>query len=456
MLTLSGLKFGATRSAAAAILAIGCLVGGAAAMTDFPTLLSELDSDVLAQRDRAAQELRRLLSSEVDPDAAKQTEAQIAQAMREGQLSLEQRLRLQELMYENFVRTPRAAIGVQFVIPQIHAQGVELGMLFEGFPAKDQGLLQPGDVITQVDGMSLLDNDAHAIAQDGTTLAQNRLRSYIISHEPGDVVKMTVVRRLPSANPQAAAPRPDQLGGVNMLITEGPGRNAEIVTMRVPLGSFSQLRNGAPFPNDNAVEEAFARRLERLGVPPLESPSVSTGVDRRQWFASARTIVADRPFNLNPAAEAPGAFEHVESSLPVRTELADAGGAVQAAPRLIQGRPMNPAQKVRMRVVPNDPVFQLKGRPPVHRAEAPLENALPQLPAGGGPRALEIANLLNVMSQLQAQADEAVRRAKDDTLSEADRRTAAEELEDLQARISSLDSAVRRVLEQQAKPAQKP
>jgi hypothetical protein len=100
-------------------------------------------------------------------------------ALKRDNLTLEARTRLLAIARQRFFRTPRAALGFQFG-GQLRDR-IVVGQTFPKFDAF--GKLEEGDMIVVADGFKLEGPGARPL-----------LQSIIISHEPGEVLKL-VVRR---------------------------------------------------------------------------------------------------------------------------------------------------------------------------------------------------------------------------------------------------------------------
>lgn len=150
-------------------------------------------------------------------------------------LCLEARARLQTVLLERFEKTPRAGLGASFNRDSSGA-GIVLQLVVAEFPARD--FLQAGDILTDVDGMSL-----------GQDNGQFLLRAAILSRDPGELLPLTVMRE---------------------------GRRTAV---RVPLGSYSDLQN-SQIVDRETLQMAWEMRLRRLGLarPQEQAPIVIQGV----------------------------------------------------------------------------------------------------------------------------------------------------------------------------------
>lgn len=206
------------------------------ASRDLTPLLRALDSDSLEERESAIEQLgnnpvvtlREVLGLLKDVSA----------------LSPEQRARLLDLARQMFQDSPRAAMGIQF--GGTVDTGVAIAMLIDGFDASRQ--LRPGDVIE---------------AANGEPLSQNRLRSVIVSHDPGESMALRIKRTDPSGE-------------------------SETLDVSIVLGSFNRLRGGG-FLDTQTLDEAWRVRLARAGIAGTSvGETIGNGIDREAWLASAR------------------------------------------------------------------------------------------------------------------------------------------------------------------------
>jgi hypothetical protein len=202
-----------------------CLAAGTASAQDGGTLdtrppatelIARLDSPVFAARQRALADL--LGRDELTLDAAEWM-------LTEPTLSPEQRLRLERLALEVFARGPRAAVGIRF--PPETEGPVRIQEVLAGFPASV--VLRAGDQILDADGMSMV--------------RQATFRAAILSHAPGEVMPMTVLRE---------------------------GASFEV---QVPLASFAALTGAAP-PRPGDLLAAWTLRRARDAIEPLDAPVV--------------------------------------------------------------------------------------------------------------------------------------------------------------------------------------
>ncbi|MBL8764723.1 MAG: PDZ domain-containing protein [Phycisphaerae bacterium] len=191
-----------TMGIAAVSLGAGSVPAGAE--PDLSALVARLGSEGFLDREAASEELGQLLGV-----GLKEIETQLARR----DLSAEQRERLSVVAWSRFVSSARGAVGVEFdrQLPRWYV----VQRTIERFPAAKA--LEAGDIIVEIDG--------HALAGQYA----NDLRPRIISRDPGDTVRMVVLR--------------------------GDQR----LTLDVTLGSFGDL-DQAMFGEDDLVTAWLARR----------------------------------------------------------------------------------------------------------------------------------------------------------------------------------------------------
>jgi hypothetical protein len=146
----------------------------------------------------------------------------------------EQRQRLLNIAMARFYSEPRAGLGFE-TDGQAQERGVGVRNVVAGFPAA--GVLQAGDRIMAVNGVQLPNFAA--------------IRPIIVSHDPGDVLALSVIR-----------------GG-------------ETLNLRVPLGSFNQLRNSML--DQSVLASAWELRSRRLRGQP--AGPIASGLGLTDWVA---------------------------------------------------------------------------------------------------------------------------------------------------------------------------
>jgi hypothetical protein len=191
-------------------------------------ILARLDSDDLATRERASIDLQTDVRLTLDALQRRVTDSS-------RPLTAEQQLRVNEIALRLFKQTPRGAMGVSFAREQTEA-GVTIGMAIDGFDA--QRVLRPGDIIRELSGVPVFTHD--------------EARAVIVSHDPGDEVRMTILR------------------------------NNEPMEVTVRLGNFQDLQNAMPV-SDRTLRDAWAYRCQRTGQMSATGTPIDAGLTQTQW-----------------------------------------------------------------------------------------------------------------------------------------------------------------------------
>ena len=199
----------------------------------------------------------------------------IERAIASPDLPLEARVRLMPLARAKFEEQPRAALGVEF---DLSPSRTLIRRVLPNFPAAK--VLAPGDEIIAVNGRLITEpaadfgmGNAGNAGNMGLRWGAAPVRPHIIGREPGEVIKMTVVRW----GQQALARQPQQGGFIvnnrGEIVpappapqpNDGAGKLAEpeTVELEVPLGRFSDLANTQPI---QPVEVADAWRLRIAAI----------------------------------------------------------------------------------------------------------------------------------------------------------------------------------------------
>lgn len=210
---------------------------------DLARLVALLDSPQHAARAEAT------LALKIDE---RFTLARLEAALRNPDLTPEQRERLLDVHKARFERTPRAAMGVQFdyTLPQ----RVVIGLTHEPFHVSK--VLRPGDMITAADGVRLHGPDASGV-----------MRALILSHDPGDEVPVEVRR-----------------GAERLNVTIRLGRWAD----------FGGNARGAPVESD--IRVSWNARIARAlaGLPRHGGEPIPTGLTAAQWAEMERAAQVRR------------------------------------------------------------------------------------------------------------------------------------------------------------------
>ncbi len=220
--------------------------------------------------------------------------SQIEQFLKQPGITEEQRLRLMNIGRHRFMIEPRAAMGVTFDQP------IDGGIMIRGAVAgyDSSSVLEPGDIIMAMDGRRIR--------------TQDDLRSSIVSYDPGDSVILTLKRR-----------------GVTQDVA-------------LTLGSYAMLPQAANL-YEGLLLQAWAVRIERLGLADPQREIVLTGLSWNSWDQVARNADDTAPDASIPAAHpqdtsiVPGgeAIGHVQALLSrVGSRIRGGSRVVVIQPRL--------------------------------------------------------------------------------------------------------------------------
>lgn len=261
----------------------------------FGGLLDQLDDPSLQVRENASKQLDAMLAASRLAQPAfldRLMEGALLERAQQPDQPLETRSRLIGALRERFMRSPRAAMGFQF--GGVTPVGVIIGATFDPFPAKRLGLLQPQDIITSIEGTRL---DAQLSQQGDPIRVQELVRAIILSHEPGERVRLSILRPTPVANVDGQP--------IDGAVADMGGQHLDIL---VPLGSSTALpdnRGDLGFP----LENAWRVRLDRLGLAETPRPTLGSGLTLSQWVErQARPRSAYSILTID-ASEQPGEFE---------------------------------------------------------------------------------------------------------------------------------------------------
>jgi hypothetical protein len=136
-------------------------------------LLTRLDDATIDQRDAAIDAI--VNSQKLTPGA-------IDTVLSDKRLTPEQFVRVWQLGLSVFVNSPRGALGVQF-----DGDSLRVNSMVAGFPAA--GVLQPEDVIVEVDGVPV------PVREVSINAGVSLIRPLIISRDAGDVAQVQVIRK---------------------------------------------------------------------------------------------------------------------------------------------------------------------------------------------------------------------------------------------------------------------
>lgn len=241
----------------------------------------DLAGEMAGMPELTPEERRARLKQRIDDRNRAWLGAIEARLAADGGLSPEQRERLVQAGTRLFSELPHGAMGVQFSRLD-RGEGVEISAVVNGFDAENT--LKPGDTVMEIDGRKLS--------------VQADMRAVIISHDPGDRLNITLMRR---------------------------GERA-VVSLR--LGDFANLR--APALTDrslirDAFEERIARRAGKVGAI---AGIIEPGIDSGAW-AKLRLSSGDSNWRFRRGARA----EIIDAEGVANGKMAEigAGGADRVA-----------------------------------------------------------------------------------------------------------------------------
>lgn len=210
----------------------------------------------------------------------------IERAMARPDLPLEARIRLMPLARAKFEEQPRGALGVEF---DLSPSRTLIRRVLPNFPAGK--VLVPGDEIISVDGRLIADQPADFglgnAGNMGLRWGAAPVRPHIIGREPGEIVKMKVVRW----GQQALARQPQQGGFIvnnrGEIVPAQPApqpkdaagllAQPETIELEVPLGRFSDLANTQPI-QPVEIADAWRLRIAAIADAGGEPEVIGSGV----------------------------------------------------------------------------------------------------------------------------------------------------------------------------------
>lgn len=208
-----GLSYRVTTAAALSLLLVGPAAPADLA-PDYADVVLEPETDRLVRRlDDPDFHIRQSAFDDLLHPAIGQEQLYVA--LSQGGLSAEQHHRLLTAVRTRLLRRQRGALGISMArrsAISAEIRGIEIGELLPGLPA--ERILRVGDWITHVDGQAIGDT--------------RELQTAIQMKEPGDEVKLTVVRI-----------RIDEQGNTIFDDQEKPLRDT--IDLAVPLGSADHL-----------------------------------------------------------------------------------------------------------------------------------------------------------------------------------------------------------------------
>ncbi len=176
-------------------------------------------------------------------------------------LTLEQWTRLNRALYQRFASTPRGGLGAVLDL-QAAGDGVMLRQLVDTFPAS--GVLEPGDVVVEVDGQPLAE-------LEDRQRRDRMVRAAILSRNPGESLPAVVRRRDSRTN------------------------TVRELEVRIPLGSYNDLDNAPNLDQSpDLLRAAWEQRRARLGLQPPSSQRINPPLSRANWPQGGWDAEADR------------------------------------------------------------------------------------------------------------------------------------------------------------------
>lgn len=416
-----------------------------------PAWVEGLDSEGLAERDRASAELASAIFAcdlSALPHVSRLVESTLAGLAERSELSIEQRRRIVTALRERFMRSPRAAMGISFG-PRADA-GVEVRELTPGFPVRELGLLEAGDVIVEIAGEPVEESANRQTRQE-------RLRELIVSHDPGEQVRLKVLRPTTPRQMRDAVREADQQQGVREppLVVDGPNANAIALEVVVPLGDYTKLGDRAMALTTSVLDTAWQFRARRLGLSDAPTTMLETTVSPAAWRRPERRV--RRP--EEPGIVIEGALADAALDADDRAFLAQAarrGRNVRLQePIVIQGGAViiRGGEGVVIQQRPNRPALVVR-RQPDQPPPAPVQ-AKAVAPAAPDP-ALEFATIQRRISMIEEAIAEHERRVADLQTSEDSRRKSLAYLVSLREEMAARERERDALREKLAIPFEKP
>lgn len=219
-----------------------------ASVQSIDALVGSLGSTDFAARDEAFKQLARRDDFNL---------AQVERAIKSGNASPEQRERLMTLGRLAFDRSPRGALGVQFMNA---GQSLMIQRIIPGFPSA--ATLKPGDEILTVNGEPVRQVSRFDF---GDAQPLRPLRPHIISRDPGHKVTLTIMR---PAEGKVFAPQLDDRFGLPLHADD-----RQKLTIEVELGAFDNLSRNQfnsfdTITPDQALEAWRIRARDIAGAGP--------------------------------------------------------------------------------------------------------------------------------------------------------------------------------------------
>lgn len=372
--------------------------------------MSRLDGGSYTEREAASEQLTELMSAAEStgvPLVEHVVEQSLLQRAVAPGVSVEQSSRILGQLRRKFMNSGRGALGIGF--GGFENSGAVVGRTVPGFPAHERGLLKVGDVITRINGESL---GGRFDAVPGLTGPQWMLRRLVISHDPGEVIRVHLIR-------------------------DGQEREVDI-----PLGSFAQLGNGGGGAIDQqTLDAAWQTRLQRAGMQPsAERRRLMWKVDPNVWQKHNRVRLGERPMMLGAAGLAPGSLEDITFALEgIRMAQADDGLRIPDGWQLNRDQIRNPP-----------PIINQMLRAQQRNDKQPMIRVAP-MPAGNGAIRGEQARIINEIVQqqrlLEERSGELNKLVIDTNLTPEQRDAIRLQIAEIAGRLRALDTQLQQMLQ---------
>lgn len=373
-------------------------------------IMARLDADAYDDRETASTQIADLLNAAEStgiPVIQRTVELTLLQRAVAPDVSIEQSSRLLGQLRRRFMNSGRGALGIGF--GDFTNTGAVVGRTLPGFPAHEQGLLKVGDIITHINGESL--NGRFDVFGGPVTGPQWMLRRIVISHDPGEVLRLRILR-------------------------EGQFSDVDI-----PLGSFAQLGNGGGMLDSQTLNAAWQTRLQRAGLQPSDARRrLMWKVDPTVWQNHNRIRLNEHQQMLASADKAPGAIENITFALEgIRMAQADDGV------RLADGWQLNRAQ------IRNPPaIINQLMRAQQRNDKQPMIRVAP-MPVGNAPIRGEQARLINdiVLEQrkLEATSTGLSKQIADPTATPEQKDAARLQIAEIAGQLRALDTKLQKALQ---------
>lgn len=253
------------------------------ANTGVTELIEMLDSDSFFERDAAR--------SALDQHTALSNQ-RLHELIRNTDLSPEQQIALETILYSRFTTRGVGGIGIQFAnVQPAGSEGLTVTGVVDEFPAIQQNLVRTGDIFARVDGVDL----AIPAENNGFTgSASETVQKHVFSRKPGDLIPVRILRT-----------------------ENGKQRTLDI---ELPLGDMSS--HSRPSISRNVLQAAFRLYLEReTGLSTADTSEIP--IDSEMWPLTMRSSDLPR-VSLNKVVGGPAPLVTVRNTFdpfsPVRDQ----------------------------------------------------------------------------------------------------------------------------------------